>query len=148
MTTAMTEQTARDRLDEELIADIGAHEEPTSSWEFDVIDDPERGRWIAALGADAIGELTYRLVGGRIVLIKTWVDHSYRGKGVATEMVSRVLDEVRDTGKRITVICRVVGEFIARHPEYADLVDPRHPGVGAYSHANEEDLDAVERDLA
>lgn len=105
-----------------------------SSWELDVINDAERGRWIAALGDEAIGELTYRFVGGRVVLLSTWVNHAYRNHRVATELVARVLDEIRETGKKITIICPVVGEFIARNPHYLDLIDKVHPGSGAYPH--------------
>jgi predicted GNAT family acetyltransferase len=103
-----------------------------SSWELDVINDAERGRWIATLGAEAIAELPYRFVGGRVVLLTTWVDPAYRRNRVATELVARVLDEIHESGKKITVICPVVGEFIARHPRYLDLVDKVHPGSGAY----------------
>ncbi|MBM0228509.1 MULTISPECIES: GNAT family N-acetyltransferase [Micromonospora] len=106
--------------------------EVESSWELDVINDAERGRWIAALGAEAIAELSYRFVGGRVVLLTTWVDPAYRRNRVATELVARVLDEIRESGKKITVICPVVGEFIARNPEYLDLIDKVHPGAGAY----------------
>ena len=42
-----------------------------SSWELDVIKDADHGRWVATLGADAIAELTYRFVGGRVVLLST-----------------------------------------------------------------------------
>jgi predicted GNAT family acetyltransferase len=106
--------------------------EVESSWDLDVINDAERGRWIAALGAEAIAELSYRFVGGRVVLLTTWVDPAYRRNRVATELVARVLDEIRESGKKITVICPVVGEFIARNPEYLDLIDKVHPGAGAY----------------
>lgn len=106
--------------------------EVESNWELDVINDAERGRWIATLGADAIAELPYRFVGGRVVLLTTWVDPAYRHNRVATELVARVLDEIRQSGKKITIICPVVGEFIARNPEYLDLIDKVHPGSGAY----------------
>ncbi|TDC39761.1 N-acetyltransferase [Micromonospora sp. 15K316] len=106
--------------------------EVESSWEFDVINDAERGRWVAALGAEAIAELSYRFVGGRVVLLTTWVDPAYRRHRVATELIARVLNEIRESGKKITVICPVVGRFIARNPEYLDLIDKVHPGVGAY----------------
>ncbi|MEU7873526.1 GNAT family N-acetyltransferase [Dactylosporangium sp. NPDC049140] len=106
--------------------------EVESSWGLDVINDAEHGRWVAVLGADAIAELTYRFVGGRVVLLSTWVDHAYRNHRVATELVARVLNEIRESGKKITVICPVVGEFIARNPEYLDLIDKVHPGAGAY----------------
>lgn len=125
-----------------------------SSWELDVINDAERGRWIATLGADAIAELSYRFVGGRVVLLTTWVEPAARHNRVATELIAHVLDEVRESGKKITIICPVVGEFIARHPEYLDLIDKVHPGSGAYPRHepadgnHDEDLAAFERDLA
>jgi GNAT superfamily N-acetyltransferase len=65
-------------------------------------------------------------------LLSTWVNPAYRNHRVATELVARVLDEIRETGKKITIICPVVGEFIARNPQYLDLIDKVHPGSGAY----------------
>ncbi|MEV1317740.1 GNAT family N-acetyltransferase [Micromonospora arborensis] len=126
--------------------------EVESSWELDVINDAERGRWIAVLGAEAIAELTYRFVGGRVVLLTTWVDPAYRHNRVATELIARVLKEIRESGKKITVICPVVGEFIARNPEYLDLIDKVRPGVGAYpQHApaegDRDGLAAFEKDM-
>ena len=125
---------AREENNAALIAalDETGHSEVESSWELDVSNDVEHGRWFATLGAEAIPELRYRFVGGRVVLLTTWVDPAYRNNRVATELVSRVLDEVRESGKKITIICPVVGEFIARKPEYADLIDKVHPGSGAY----------------
>jgi predicted GNAT family acetyltransferase len=135
-------------LDEKSLSEV------ESGWVLDVINDTERGRWIAALGAEAIAELSYRLVGGRVVLLRAWVDPVARHNRVATELIARVLDEVRESGKKITVICPVVGEFIARHPEYLDLIDKVHPGSGAYPRHesadgnHHEDLAAFDRDLA
>jgi predicted GNAT family acetyltransferase len=133
-TTIEAEAATREEGNAALIADLNKKtlSEVEASWELDVINDAERGRWIAALGAEAIGELTYRFVGGRVVLLSTWVNHAYRNHRVATELVARVLDEIRETGKKITIICPVVGEFIARNPQYLDLIDKVHPGSGAY----------------
>ena len=72
---------------------------------------------------------------------------------MATELVARVLDEIRESGKKITIICPVVGEFIARNPEYLDLIDKVHPGAGAYPQHEpgegdyDEQLTAFEHDL-
>ena len=149
------EAVAREENNAALIAalDKTGLSEVESTWDLDVLNDAEHGRWIATLGADAIAELPYRFVGGRVVLLSTWVNHAYRNHRVATELVSRVLDEIRESGKRITIICPVVGEFIARNPEYLDLIDKVHPGSGAYpKHApvgvqEDEQLTAFERDL-
>ncbi|OLS99459.1 GNAT family N-acetyltransferase [Pseudonocardia sp. CNS-004] len=135
-------------LDEKSLGDV------ESSWVLDVINDAERGRWMATLGAEPIAELSYRFVGGRVVLLKVWVDPAARHNRVAQELIARALDEVRESGKKITVICPVVGEFIARHPAYLDLIDKVHPGSGAYPRHepadgnHDEDLAAFERDLA
>jgi predicted GNAT family acetyltransferase len=149
------EAVARDENNASLIAalDETGRSEVESSWELDVLNDAEHGRWIASLGDEAIAELPYRFVGGRVVLLTTWVDPAYRNNRVATELVSHVLDEIRASGKKITVICPVVGEFIGRHPEYADLIDKVHPGSGAYPRyepvggRDDEQLTAFERDL-
>lgn len=151
-----TEATSREQNYAALIAALdkpGANE-VGSSWELDVLNDAEHGRWIATLGADAIAELSYRFVGGRVVLLTTWVNPAYRNNRVATELVSRVLDEIRVSGKKITVICPVVGEFIKRNPEYAYLIDEVHPGSGAYPTRepreghDDEQLTEFERNLA
>ncbi|WP_211219893.1 GNAT family N-acetyltransferase [Glaciibacter superstes] len=156
-TNIVAEAATREENNAALIAalDETGLNEAESSWELDVLNDAEHGRWIATLGADAIAELAYRFVGGRVVLLTTWVNHAYRNHRVATELVARVLDEIRESGKKITIICPVVGEFIARNPEYLDLIDKVHPGSGAYpqhepavGHDDDEQLTAFEHDLA
>lgn len=139
-TTVEAEEISREESNAALIAALGMSslEDVLSSFDMDVINDAERGRWIALLGTEAIGELTYRFVGGRVVLLTTWVNHAYRNRRVATELIQRVLDEIRGTGKKITIICPVVGEFIGRNPEYLDLIDTVHPGSGAFPHAETE----------
>jgi predicted GNAT family acetyltransferase len=156
MTTDLqAEATAQNERNASLIAVIDRTnlDDVRSSWELDIINDFEHGRWEAILNEDTVAELTYRFVGGRIVLLSTWVARPYRQQRVATELIARVLDEIRDTGAKITIICPVVGEFIARNPEYADLIDDVHPGSGARPHKREtgdedEQLTAFERDLS
>jgi predicted GNAT family acetyltransferase len=95
-----------------------------------LVQEPERNRWAAKVGAEAIGTLTYQFAGERYVLISTHVADAYRHQGLATKLAIRALDDIRSTGRRITVICPFVGDVIARHPKYFDLVDPVHPGPG------------------
>lgn len=96
-----------------------------------VVHEEDRRRWILVLGDERIGTLTYQLAGGRFVLIATHVVEAHRHHGLASLMVGRALDEIRAAGRRITVICPFVGDYIANHPDYADLVDAIHPGSGA-----------------
>jgi hypothetical protein len=75
-TNIEAEAATREENNAALIAalDETSLSEVESSGELDVINDAERGRWIATLGAEAIAELPYRFVGGRVVLLTTWVD--------------------------------------------------------------------------
>lgn len=154
-TNVEAEAATREENNAALIAalDETGLSEVESTWELDVINDVERGRWFASLGAEAIAELSYRFVGGRVVLLTTWVDPAYRHNRVATELIARVLDEIRETEKKITVICPVVGEFIARNPQYLDLLDKVHPGSGAHPRhepavgQDDERLTAFEHDI-
>jgi predicted GNAT family acetyltransferase len=86
------------------------------------------GAWI---GTEQIGNLTYKLVGNRVVLWSTVVLPAFRRRGVATELVARALDDIRRSGKTVTIVCPIVWEMINRHPQYRDLVDKTHPGVTA-----------------
>jgi predicted GNAT family acetyltransferase len=109
----------------------GDRPEPRSDWNLEILNDLEHGRWEAILNGDAIGELTYRFVGGRIVLLSTWVAESYRRQGVANELITVALEEIRASKLKTTIICPVIGEYIARNHRYAELIDAVHPGEGA-----------------
>lgn len=139
MTTDIEEEDAARSVNNAALIS-GLNEPPReavrSDWDLDIVNDTERGRWLALLGADAIGELTYRYVGGRVVLLSTWVNSVYRNQRVASELIGHALEETRETGKKITIICPVVGEFIARNPRYLDLIDEVHPGAGAEAARN------------
>lgn len=96
-----------------------------------LIREQERNRWAVKDGTETAGTLTYQLAGGRYVLVSTYVAEAYRHRGLASTLVAKALDDIRATGRKITIVCPFVGDFIHRNPEYADLIDPVHPGRGA-----------------
>jgi predicted GNAT family acetyltransferase len=65
----------------------------------------------------------------RLVLLATSVFPEFRKQGIATELIRRVLDDVRAQGKTVTIMCPIVRTFTEHNPEYADLIDSKHPGV-------------------
>ncbi|WP_434316047.1 GNAT family N-acetyltransferase [Leifsonia sp. P73] len=147
------EQAAYQARNAELIAEISTArvEDLCSAWDLEIVNDPQHARWEAILNEDSIGELSYRLVGDRIVLLSTWVSYPYRQRRVATELIARALDQIRAVGKTVTVICPVIGEFIAHNEKYRGLVDPLHPGSGMSalhaSASDEEQLIAFEQEV-
>ncbi|HET8897022.1 MAG TPA: GNAT family N-acetyltransferase [Protaetiibacter sp.] len=98
--------------------------------DFTLVDDDAESSYEAIVGDTEVGALPYTRVGDdRLVLLATSVFPEFRGRGVATELIRRVLDDVRRQRKTVTIMCPVVRTFIDRHPDYADLVDAQHPGV-------------------
>ena len=95
---------------------------------IDVRDNPENRTYEARVNDDVAGTLVYETQGNRTVLTHTWVEPSYREHGVATALSKGALDDLRAKGRKITVFCTFTAEFIDAHPEYADMVDPEHPG--------------------
>jgi predicted GNAT family acetyltransferase len=97
--------------------------------EFEVVNDENAGIYEAVVGDQEVGGVTYNLVGDdRIVLLAVSVFPEFRGRGIATELIRRVLDDVRADGRTLTNYCPVVASFIEDNPDYGDLVDREHPG--------------------
>lgn len=92
--------------------------------DFDVVNDEEAGVYEAVVDGVTVGGMTYNLLGeDRILLLAVSVFPQSRGRGVATELTRRVLDDVRAQGKTVVNYCPVVDEFVQHNPAYADLID-------------------------
>ncbi|MHA6668539.1 GNAT family N-acetyltransferase [Homoserinimonas sp. A447] len=116
-------------LIDELIDDPHA-----PAFDFYVVKDEKTSSYEAIVGDAQIGGLTYNVADDdRLVLLDTSVFPHFRKQGIATELIRRVLDDVRVQGKTVTIMCPIVRTFIERNPEYADLIDPKHPGVSIAS---------------
>ena len=66
--------------------------------------------------------LEYSLGGNVLELIHTEVPKELRGMGMASALAERGLSWAREKGYKVDVICPFVREYIAKHPEYSDLV--------------------------
>ena len=120
--------------DQVVLIDHVVDDPQTPAFDFYVVNlpdqaDPMSGSYSAIVGAVEIGSVTYRLAGDRIVIVETFVYPEHRRQGIATELIRRVLDDVRSQGKTVTVLCPIARTFVDHHPDYADLLDPQHPGV-------------------
>jgi predicted GNAT family acetyltransferase len=67
--------------------------------------------------------------GGRLLLTHAAVLPEFQHHGVGSQLIGRVLLDIRDRGSKVTIVCPVVRDFIDRHPEWEDVVDPDEPGV-------------------
>jgi predicted GNAT family acetyltransferase len=90
-------------------------------------DDVHR-RYVATVGEREVGNIRYDEVDGRVVVLKTSVLPTFRGRGIATELIAYALRDIRDRGMQITVYCPLVAAFIEGNQQFADLIDPAYPG--------------------
>ncbi|MFI5015376.1 MAG: GNAT family N-acetyltransferase [Hyphomicrobiales bacterium] len=64
----------------------------------------------------------YSRAPGVITFIHTTVPAELSGKGVGSKLIRGALEEVRRQRQTVVAQCPFVGAFIAKHPEYGDLL--------------------------
>ena len=113
--------------------------EPTES--VLVIDAPERGRFEISIDGVPIGFTDYTDAAGAArgegvdetadsaehraverTFVHTEIDEAYGGRGLATILIQTALDSSRTKDLLVIPTCSAVQRFIAKHPDYLDLV--------------------------
>jgi predicted GNAT family acetyltransferase len=88
---------------------------------FNVRDKPARSRF--ELDADGvIVFMNYRLGDGVITLDHTETPPQARGRGLASQLTAAVLGIARDRGLKVVPRCPFVRAYLAKHPEFRDLL--------------------------
>jgi hypothetical protein len=86
-----------------------------------VRDNPARSRF----ELDVDGETAfanYRIADGVLAITHTETPAHLRGRGIAGRVVAGALDAARARGLKVTPRCDFARDYVARHPEYHDLV--------------------------
>ncbi|HET7303458.1 MAG TPA: GNAT family N-acetyltransferase [Segeticoccus sp.] len=96
-----------------------------STDEVDVSDDSSGSRYVARVDGDLAGFLDYRIRDGRVVLLHTEVDDAFQGRGVASTLVRKVLDDISAGEREVVVKCEYVQSWLQRHPDYRELLAPQ-----------------------
>jgi len=89
---------------------------------IEVRDNSDESRYEVLLDGQPVGFAYYRPEPGMVVFTHTEVEPEAEGKGVASSLIRWALDDVRRRGLSAVPLCPFVRAFIARHPEYEDLV--------------------------
>jgi uncharacterized protein len=66
--------------------------------------------------------LEYTLTDNILELTHTEVPENLRHTGLASSLAETALNFARERNLKVDVICPAVGQYISKHPEYADLV--------------------------
>lgn len=80
-------------------------------------------QFTVAVDGRPVGLTAYADEDGRRVFPHTEVDEGYEGRGLASIVIGEALAQTKAEGLRIVPVCPTVANYVAKHPEYADIVD-------------------------
>lgn len=63
----------------------------------------------------------YRLAPGAVIITHTETPYALRGRGIASKLVQGTLEHIRADGLKVVAGCSFVVDYLAKHPEYADI---------------------------
>ena len=72
---------------------------------------------------EGVAFLLFRLRGTKLSLIHTEVPLAWQHQGLADALARAALEYARGHSLRVKVICPFVAKYLARHPEFQDVVD-------------------------
>ena len=90
-----------------------------------VEDNPGAGRYEIRVDGRLAGYAEYRGGGDARAITLTVIGGAFAKRGLATELIRGVLEDLRRRQIGVIPICSVVRAFLAKHPDYLDLVEPR-----------------------
>lgn len=87
-----------------------------------VIDEPDHERFALYADGELAGIAEYRRRPGVLAFTHTEVDPAYEGKGLGSVLARAALDQARAAGLGVLPFCPFINGWIAKHPDYVDLV--------------------------
>ena len=88
-----------------------------------VRDNPAQRRFELPINSEAMAVAYYGIEDGHLVLTHTEVPAAFSGRGIGGRLARGVFEELRRSGRKAILKCPFMGNFFARHPEYADVVE-------------------------
>ncbi|WP_069741598.1 MULTISPECIES: GNAT family N-acetyltransferase [unclassified Streptomyces] len=90
----------------------------------EVSDVPGASRYEARVDGESepAGIAQYIRTAELIAFVHTEVEPAYEGRGVGSALVRVALDEARAANLRVLATCPFFAGWIARHPDYQDLL--------------------------
>lgn len=89
-----------------------------------VTDNTDAARFEVRVDGALAGFADYRLRehGTVVAVMHTEIDDAFAGEGLAKQLAVAVLDGLRADGRSLLPFCPFFRGYVAKHPEYADLV--------------------------
>jgi predicted GNAT family acetyltransferase len=87
-----------------------------------VVDRPDKSRYDISVDGEVVGFCSYRDTGDVFLLPHAEVDPRVGGRGIGTLLARGTLDDLRTRGIKVVPLCPFIADFIAKNPDYKDLV--------------------------
>ncbi|CAM3790893.1 hypothetical protein BOTU111922_05665 [Bordetella tumulicola] len=94
---------------------------PMSDTPIAITHDEAQGRFQADVDGH-LCVLDYQLRGNTMIIQHTGVPGAIGGRGIAAALTRHALDTARKRGWLVLPVCSYAAAYIARHPDYQDLV--------------------------
>jgi predicted GNAT family acetyltransferase len=91
---------------------------------YAIRDNAEKSRFEADLGDGSFGIAEYRLGHGKIVFTHTEVPPAHEGQGIGSALIRYALKSARERGLKVIPVCPFFADYIKKHAEEQDLLDP------------------------
>jgi len=83
----------------------------------------EAARFSITVDGVPAGFTEYQDRGGQRVFPHTEIDDAFQGRGLASILIGEALTATKAAGLRILPLCSAVARYVAKHDEFADIVD-------------------------
>jgi predicted GNAT family acetyltransferase len=84
----------------------------------------ESDRFSIAVDGRKAGFTEYVDRDGQRIFPHTEVADEFEGRGLATILIGEAMQATRDAGLRIVPVCPMVANYVGKHDDYSDVVDP------------------------
>ncbi len=86
-----------------------------------VEDNQSKNRFEANIEGQ-IAIITYEKQGNTLKLIHTEVPETLKGKGIASQMVKKVLNSIQNSGYKMDPVCPFIKSYVEKHPEWKSIL--------------------------
>lgn len=92
-----------------------------------IVDNTRESRFEVTVDGE-VAFLGYTRDAARVIYHTTRVPTALEGRGIAGQLTKHALDTARASGLKVVPGCSFVASYVARHPEYADIVEESSAG--------------------
>jgi uncharacterized protein len=96
-----------------------------------VANSPQRQRYEINVDDEIAGFAQYLDNGDQRIFHHTEVGERFAGRGLASRLIHAALSDTRALDKRVVPVCQFVAQYLTRHHDFDDGVDPVTPAAMA-----------------